>query len=237
HSVSKVHRHPAGRRDPKRHARRPGQSAHRRDPGRHVQGLVPRSRSGRVDGGGNAAMSRDEERLVRETYERVPYPSGAQHHTHPDHVAALAILTGLDPAPPQRARVLELGCADGSNLIPMAAELADSRFVGIDLSPRQIENGRAMAGEMALENLELRAMSILDADVSLGQFDYIICHGVFSWVTTDVQEKILEICRANLAPNGVAYVSYNTYPGWRLREAARDMVVFHTRHCTDLEER
>ena len=76
-------------------------------------------------------MSRDEERLVRETYERVPYPSGAQHHTHPDHVAALAILNGLDPAPPQGARVLELGCADGSNLIPMAAELADSRFVGI----------------------------------------------------------------------------------------------------------
>ena len=53
----------------------------------------------------------------------------------------------------------------------------------------------------------------------------------------DVQEKILEICRANLAPNGVAYVSYNTYPGWRLREAARDMVVFHTRHCTDPDER
>ena len=182
-------------------------------------------------------MSRDEEQLVRETYERVPYPSGAHHHTHPDHVAALAILNGLDPAPPQRARVLELGCADGGNLIPMAAELADSRFLGIDLSPRQIESGRAMVAEMALDNLELRALSVLDADASLGQFDYIICHGVFSWVTPDVQEKILEICRANLAPNGVAYVSYNTYPGWRLREAVRDMVVFHTRHCTDPDER
>jgi methyltransferase-like protein/cyclopropane fatty-acyl-phospholipid synthase-like methyltransferase len=182
-------------------------------------------------------MSRDEEQLVRETYERVPYPSGAHHHTHPDHVAALAILNGLDPAPPDRARVLELGCADGGNLIPMAAELTESRFLGIDLSPRQIESGRAMVAELALGNLELQAMSILDIDQSLGEFDYIICHGVFSWVTPDVQEKILDVCRANLAPNGVAYVSYNTYPGWRLREAARDMVLFHTRHSADPEER
>ncbi|HEV8432904.1 MAG TPA: class I SAM-dependent methyltransferase [Thermoanaerobaculia bacterium] len=182
-------------------------------------------------------MSREEEDLVRETYERVPYPSGAHHHTHPDHVAALAILNGLDPAPPECARVLELGCADGGNLIPMAAELEESRFTGIDLSPRQIESGRAMVAELGLANVELRAMSILDVDRDLGEFDYIICHGVFSWVTPDVQEKILEICRDNLAPHGMAYVSYNTYPGWRTREVVRDMVLFHTRHCSDADDR
>jgi methyltransferase-like protein/cyclopropane fatty-acyl-phospholipid synthase-like methyltransferase len=182
-------------------------------------------------------MSREEEELVRETYERVPYPSGAHHHTHPDHVAALAILNGLDPAPPERARVLELGCADAGNLIPMAAELEESRFTGIDLSPRQIESGRATAADLGLSNLDLRAMSILDVDASLGTFDYVICHGVFSWVTPDVQEKILDICRENLAPGGVAYVSYNTYPGWRTREAVRDMVLFHTRHSSDSDDR
>jgi methyltransferase-like protein/cyclopropane fatty-acyl-phospholipid synthase-like methyltransferase len=196
-----------------------------------------------MDSGGNEDMTddlariRDEERAVRDAYDSIPYPSASQHHTHPDHLAALAILNGLAPASPQRCRVLELGCADGGNLIPMAAELPESRFTGIDLSPKQIESGRAAVAEAGLTNLDLREMSILDVDDSLGAFDYILCHGVFSWVTPEVQEKIFEICRTHLAPNGVAYISYNTYPGWHLREVVRDMVVFHTRHVTDAEER
>jgi methyltransferase-like protein/cyclopropane fatty-acyl-phospholipid synthase-like methyltransferase len=183
------------------------------------------------------ARIRDEERAVRDAYDSVPYPSASQHHTHPDHLAALALLNGLDPAPPQRCRVLELGCADGGNLIPMAAEYPESRFIGIDLSPKQIESGRAAVAAEGLTNLELRAMSILDVHDALGSFDYILCHGVFSWVAPEVQDKILKICRTHLAPNGVAYISYNTYPGWHLREVVRDMVVFHTRRFSDAEER
>lgn len=183
------------------------------------------------------AQAREEERSVREAYDRVPYPSASQHRTHPDHLATLAILHGLEPAPPECCRVLELGCADGGNLVPMAVEMPESRFVGIDLSPRQIETGRAFVTELGLKNLELQARSILDLDASLGEFDYIVCHGVFSWVARPVQEKILAVCRENLAPNGVAYVSYNTYPGWRLRGMVRDMVLFHTRGIEDPEER
>lgn len=183
------------------------------------------------------AQAREAERTVQEAYDRVPYPSSSQHRTHPDHLAALAILHGLEPAPPARCRVLELGCADGGNLIPMAVELPGSRFVGIDLSPRQIGAGRAFASELGLDNLELRAESILDLDASLGEFDYILCHGVFSWVGPSVQEKILAVCRENLAPNGIAYVSYNTYPGWRLRGMVRDMVLYHTRNAESPEER
>lgn len=183
------------------------------------------------------AQAREEERSVRDAYDRVPYPSASQHRTHPDHLAALAILHGLEPAPPDRCRVLELGCADGGNLVPMAVEMPDSRFVGIDLSPRQIETGRAFVAELGLKNLDLQARSILDVDVGLGEFDYILCHGVFSWVARPIQEKILAICRENLAPNGVAYVSYNTYPGWRLRGMVRDMVLFHTHDVEDPAER
>jgi methyltransferase-like protein/cyclopropane fatty-acyl-phospholipid synthase-like methyltransferase len=183
------------------------------------------------------AQAREAERTVQEAYDRVPYPSSSQHRTHPDHLAALAILHGLEAAPPDRCRVLELGCADGGNLIPMAVELPGSRFVGIDLSPRQIGAGRAFVAELGLDNLELRAESILDVDASLGEFDYILCHGVFSWVGPAVQEKILAVCRENLAPNGVAYVSYNTYPGWRLRGMVRDMVLYHSRDAEDPEGR
>jgi methyltransferase-like protein/SAM-dependent methyltransferase len=179
---------------------------------------------------------RDEEVSVRDSYERVPYPSASHTETHPDRLAALAILRGLDPAPPERCRVLELGCADGGNLIPMAFELPESTFLGVDLSPRQIDSGRAQASDLGLRNLELRALSILDFEDS-GPFDYIICHGVFSWVAPPVQEKILEIIRTALAPQGVAFISYNTLPGWQMRRMLRDMLLYHVRGIDDPAER
>ena len=49
-------------------------------------------------------------------------------------------LFGLNTAAPTQCRVLELGCAAGLNLIAMAALLPESTFVGIDLSPVQIEH-------------------------------------------------------------------------------------------------
>lgn len=176
---------------------------------------------------------RDEEDLLRETYERVPYASGSYHHTHPDHLATLALLHGLETAPPARCRVLELGCADGGNLLPMALELPSSEFVGIDLSPRQIEMGIANLRELGLTNVDLRAMSILDASRSLGTFDYVICHGVYSWVDRDVQEKVLALCGEVLAPNGIAYVSYNALPGWHVRRFVRDLLQYGTRNADD----
>jgi len=189
-----------------------------------------------VVGGGGRVSDRDDERIVSESYERVPYPSGSEHHSHPSHVAAMAILHGIDSAPPEDCRVLELGCADGGNLIPMAFELRQSRFTGIDLSPRQIDSGRAFANDLGLTNIDLKAMSIRDVDASLGTFDYVICHGVFSWVTSDLQETILDVCRRVLAPHGIAYVSYNTYPGWHQRRLLRDMVLYHTRNVGDPSE-
>lgn len=179
----------------------------------------------------------DSDRAVLAMYEAVPYPSASQRVTHPDHLAALAILHGLDAAPPQRCRVLEIGCADGGNLIPMAFGAPESTFVGIDLSPRQIADARAFAGELQLANVDFRTLSILDADPTLGTFDFIIAHGVYSWVERNVQEKILSLCADALAPHGVAYISYNTYPGWHVRQIIRDLVLFHTRELADPQMR
>ena len=50
---------------------------------------------------------------------------------------------------------------------------------------------------------------------------------MYSWVPPDVQDAILRVCSRNLAPNGIAYVSYNTYPGWHVRMMAREMLVEH----------
>jgi methyltransferase-like protein/SAM-dependent methyltransferase len=157
--------------------------------------------------------------------------------THPDRLATVATLLGLDPAPVERCRILVLGCASGWNLMPIAYSLPGSSIMGIDRSPRQIRAGQAMVEALGLENLELRAMDILDIGPELGCYDYIIAHGVFSWVPPAVQEALLEVCRQNLAPAGVAYVSYNTYPGWHMLRIIRDMMLYRTRGIVDPQER
>jgi SAM-dependent methyltransferase len=156
---------------------------------------------------------------IRDAYEEVPYDTRPQPHTHPAHLAALAARHGIETAAFSRCRVLELGCGNGGNLLAMALQLPGSTFVGVDL----------VAPPCAIPNVELRAMSIMDVDAGFGPFDFIICHGVFSWVPVEVQQKIFAICRGNLAPNGIAYISYNTFPGWHFRGAVRDLVRFHTR--------
>ena len=139
----------------------------------------------------------------------------------------MARIFGLTPPDVARCRVLELGCAAGGNLIPMAFNHPDSAFVGIDLSQRQVDDGHDAIRALGLRNLTIAHASILDVDGAWGDFDYILCHGVFSWVERPVQDKILEIVRDRLTANGVAYVSYNTYPGWHMREMVRHMMQYH----------
>lgn len=167
-------------------------------------------------------------------YDEVPYPNYAYSYTHPDALATLATLLSLTPTPVDRCRVLELGCASGGNLIPMAHTLPDSEFIGLDYSGQQIAAGRAAISALDLCNVTLKQLDIRNiATHDLGEFDYIIVHGIFSWVPPDVQAAIFETCRRNLAPNGVAYVSYNTYPGWHMLGAIREMMLYHTRDVSE----
>lgn len=166
-----------------------------------------------------------------DSYDEIPYNSTPFTETHPAHLAALARLFGFAAPDPECCRVLELGCASGGNLIPMAWHLRGSEFVGIELSSSQAAAGAALIDRLGLTNIRLQQGDILDVRDELGQFDYILAHGVYSWVPPVVREKILQICAANLSPNGIAYISYNTHPGWRLRGMLRDMLLHHTRRA------
>lgn len=170
-------------------------------------------------------------------YDEVPYGEASYTQTHPNRAATIATLLGLNPTPIEHCRVLELGSAGGANLIPMAYQLPNSQFIGVDYSPRQVEVGQKMIETLGLTNVELRAMDVRDLDASFGQFDYIIAHGLYSWVPPDVQEQVLRICKQNLAPNGVAYVSYNTYPGWHMFDIVRNAMRYRTRNIQEPEER
>ena len=166
-------------------------------------------------------------------YDQVLYSGFPLAQTHPDRLATIAGLLGMTPAPPDRCRVLELGCGDGGNLIPMALGLAESEFTGIDLAEQATVRGRAISQALGLRNISLRQMDLLDAGEDLGQFDYILAHGLYSWVPPHVREGVLRICRENLAPDGVAYVSYNAYPGFHRREMFREMMLYHVRNVQD----
>lgn len=160
-------------------------------------------------------------------YDLVPYPSKPVPRSHPDRLAAVAALFGMQPKPIDHCRVLELGCGNGGNLIPMAERHPESRFVGIDYSAEQVNAGQRLISDLQLENIQLECASIEEAGPELGRFDYIICHGVFSWVAAELQDRILTLCAQRLEPQGVAYVSYNLYPGWHLRMVLRDMLQHH----------
>jgi cyclopropane fatty-acyl-phospholipid synthase-like methyltransferase len=170
-------------------------------------------------------------------YDEMLYPGYPFVQTHPDRLATLARLFGMNPSPVETCRVLELGCGDGANLIPMAVGLPGSEFVGIDLAARPIAQGAAIIQALELRNITLRQTDLLGITQDLGEFDYIIAHGLYSWVAAAVRDKILSICKTHLAPQGVAYVSYNTYPGGHLRQMTREMMLFHVRHLTDPQER
>ena len=159
------------------------------------------------------------------SYDEVPYADRVHPATHPDLLAVVATLFGMSPARPDRCRVLELGCASGANLIALAETLPGSSFVGIDLSPRQVAVGRQKVRARGLTNVALHAMSLVDVGEALGLFDYVLCHGVYSWVPAEVRDRILAVCSSNLMPQGVAYVSYNCYPGWHARAGAGDDVL------------
>lgn len=175
---------------------------------------------------------------IADAYDSVPYHSKPFAQSAPEQLAIMGKLFGLNPPDISTARVLELGCSAGGNIIPLAARYPQLKAVGIDLSKVQIAHGQEIVNQLGIQNCSLTVLDIVKAQHDIqGQFDYIICHGVFSWVPEVVRHAILDVVRDHLAPTGIAYVSYNVYPGWKMREVIREMMMFHAGNRTTPAER
>ena len=148
------------------------------------------------------------------SYDALPYDSLSLPETQPDFLAALATLHGFDAPDPACARILELGCAQGGNLIPLAWRWPASECVGVDLSRVQAAAGAAFVTALGIRNVRILHGDLAALPDDLGVFDYIIAHGVFSWVPPSVQQALLDLCRRHLSPHGLAYVSFNVAAGW-----------------------
>lgn len=170
-------------------------------------------------------------------YDVVAYPNYTHPQTHPDRLAVIGSLFGLEPRPINHCRVLELGCGNGSNLVPLASILPESEFLGLDLAAQPIARGQQMIREVGLTNIRLLQANIAEFESGTDKFDYIIAHGIFSWVPPEVRERLLALCRNSLAPDGIAFISYNAFPGAHLRSMIREMLLFHVRAIESPPER
>lgn len=159
-------------------------------------------------------------------YDQLPYRSQPIEWTAPERLALASLLHG-GPVPDLRTcRVLELGCSDGSNLLPLAFYRPNATFVGIDGAASAITSAKQRQQALQLTNIEFLQADFLSVQSQLsGQFDFIIAHGVFSWVPDAVRDALFEVCREHLAADGLLYLNYNTQPGWNVRGMVRDYLL------------
>jgi len=170
-------------------------------------------------------------------YNTVPYATLPQQQTHPARMGAIATLMGMQPEPVTQCRMLEIGCGNGANLIPMAAALPESQFVGVDLAEDAIVAAHQNVAALGLENIRFVAGDLRDIDESYGEFDYIAAHGVYSWVPDAIRDALLAVCRSRLSPSGVVFISYNAYPGAHVLQMFRGMMLYHSRHHEEAADR
>ena len=179
-------------------------------------------------------MAKDNTQMANEDmqqtiYKELGYKSYPFPFTTPAYLEAYGTLVGLKPPTAKTARVIELGATYGGNIISQAAHNPEATFVGIELSQDQVEKGNKIIGDAKLDNVSLVQGDILNFDESMGTFDYIIAHGFYSWISDEMKDKLLDIISNHLADNGIAYVSYNTYPGWHTMEEVRQLMLFANR--------
>jgi cyclopropane fatty-acyl-phospholipid synthase-like methyltransferase len=177
-------------------------------------------------------------KAIAEEYDELAYRSRPIEWSAPERLALCALLHGGPRAKLRDYRVLELGCGDGANLIPLAFYRPDARFVGVDASLRATTLAESRRRELGLSNLALVHASFSQAAAQLtGPFDYILAHGVFSWVSASERDALLQLCQRLLAPSGLLYFNYNTKPGWNIRGMMRDFLLARTAQRGSLAER
>lgn len=184
-------------------------------------------------------MAKDNQQIATDDmqqtiYKELGYKSYPFPFTTPAYLEAYGTLVGLKPPMAKTARVLELGATYGGNIISQAVHNPEATFVGIELSQDQVEKGNKIISDAKLDNVSLLQGDILNFDESLGNFDYIIAHGFYSWISDEMKDKLLDIISNHLADNGIAYVSYNTYPGWHTMEEVRQLMLFANRGYDEL---
>jgi SAM-dependent methyltransferase len=160
----------------------------------------------------------------------VPYPRKFIEQLSPPQLRLVAALNGREPPPEEDFDYCELGCASGDTLTTLAAASPKARFVGVDLSAGEIAIARARAirGELSNVTFVEQDFELLLRDEGPA-FDFIVAHGVWTWISAPKRNAMLDLVRARLKPGGLFYLSYNALPGWAAVEPLRRLMRDHTK--------
>ena len=175
---------------------------------------------------------------MSDPYDELPYNSFPIEWTAPERLTLTSLLHGGPRPPLDTYRVLELGCGNGANLLALAYFRRHATFVGVDGARSQIEIAQARQSILGLANFEFIHADFRTADERLsGQFDYIVAHGVFSWVPHEVRDALLKLCARRLRDGGLLYLNYNSRPGWNVAGLVREFLLAQTAGEIDLAAR
>jgi SAM-dependent methyltransferase len=172
-------------------------------------------------------------------YDQVAYPGVAYPFATPDRMSVFATLHGLLPTLPTEATVLELGCGDGANLLAIAQRFPSARCIGVDASESALAVARRRAAACGLTNVDLHRLDLaaFAGPGPLPPCDYVIAHGLLSWVAPAVRDRILTLVGQVLKPSGVAMLSFLTFPGQHDLEPLRALMRHHVANVHDPKKR
>ena len=163
----------------------------------------------------------------------VEYTFGFYPALNPDSLMLAATLRGVRPPAEivsdgkgrRRLTYCELGCGQGLTINLMAARDPDGRYFGVDYNPAQIRNARSLAAAAGHTNLTLIEESFENLHQhELPDFDIVVLHGIYSWVSPAVRASIVQFLRRKLKAGGLCYISYNCAVGRGADQAMRELL-------------
>lgn len=128
---------------------------------------------------------------------------------------------------PEVGAACELGFGQGmSAAIHAAASVA--QWHGTDFNPAQAGFAQDLVKASATNaHLYDEAFDEFCNRADLPDFDYIGLHGIWSWISDDNRQVIVDFVRKKLKVGGVLYISYNTLPGWAAFAPMRHLMTEH----------
>jgi len=164
--------------------------------------------------------------------DKIPYTDTFFSELNPHAIRCTALMRGFQVPDVQAFTYCELGCGTGHSLLIYASANPDAIFTGIDFNEEHIAFARDRAQKLGIKNCIFQYADITTV-TSLPSFDYIVMHGLYTWVHEPVRAAIHRIIEGSLTQNGLALVSYNAYPGWHVFEPLRMMFREYSMHLSD----
>jgi SAM-dependent methyltransferase len=159
----------------------------------------------------------------------VPYAANYSQAMSPGWMTQATIAAGQIPrAIDQSFRYLDLGCGYATTLLPLAASNPQGEFVGVDFMPEHVAFAERVIQRTQLTNatvMEASFQDIIANPARLGDpFDFIVMHGVYTWVSPETRAAILQLINTHLKPGGIVYVGYNAHPGWTRSQPLQHLI-------------